>query len=99
MISVNANARLLLDALCARADALRLKIAQEPPGATLIDAGAGGLEAGIRIAEICLGGLGTVRLATDSALPRWPWTVAVASSNPGIACLASQYAGWRLAHG
>jgi methenyltetrahydromethanopterin cyclohydrolase len=32
-------------------------------------------------------------------LPRWPWTISVASSNPVAACLASQYAGWSLAAG
>jgi methenyltetrahydromethanopterin cyclohydrolase len=31
--------------------------------------------------------------------PRWPWTLVTRSANPVIACLASQYAGWRLAHG
>src|SRR6202042_2267473 len=31
--------------------------------------------------------------------PRWPWTIAVSSSQPVIACLGSQYAGWSLAHG
>jgi methenyltetrahydromethanopterin cyclohydrolase len=40
-----------------------------------------------------------VRLTTDDATPRWPWTIAVSSSQPVIACLASQYAGWSLAHG
>jgi methenyltetrahydromethanopterin cyclohydrolase len=72
-----------------------------PLGETLIDAGAGhrgGVEAGLRIAEICLGGLGTVKLATDSATPRWPWTIAVHSPQPVIACLGSQYAGWSLTH-
>jgi methenyltetrahydromethanopterin cyclohydrolase len=68
----------------------------------LIDAGSarrGGVEAGLRIAEICLGGLGAVRLIPDNATPRWPWTIAVTSPQPVIACLGSQYAGWSLAHG
>ena len=46
-----------------------------------------------------MGGLGKVRLAPDNATPRWPWTIAVASPQPVIACLGSQYAGWSLAHG
>jgi methenyltetrahydromethanopterin cyclohydrolase len=81
---------------------LNLGFALGPLGETLIDAGAdrrGGVEAGLRIAEICLGGLGTVRLIPDSATPRWPWTIAVSSPQPVIACLGSQYAGWNLAHG
>ena len=46
-----------------------------------------------------MGGLGEVRLTPDSAMPRWPWTIAVTSPQPVIACLGSQYAGWSLAHG
>ena len=68
----------------------------------MIDAGArfvGGVSAGLKLAEICMGGLGEVSLASDAATPNWPWSVAVRSSNPVTACLASQYAGWRLAHG
>ena len=81
---------------------LNLGFARGPLGETLVDAGAGrrgGVEAGLRIAEICLGGLGTVRLTPDNATPRWPWTIAVSSPQPVIACLGSQYAGWSLAHG
>jgi methenyltetrahydromethanopterin cyclohydrolase len=101
-ISVNRRAAALTDALRGDATILNLGVARGPLGETLIDAGAkqrGGVEAGLRIAEICMGGLGTVRLTTDNATPRWPWTIAVNSSQPVIACLASQYAGWSLAHG
>ena len=81
---------------------MNLGVGRGPLGETLIDAGAkrrGGVEAGLRIAEICMGGLGAVRLVPDNATPRWPWTIAVASPQPVIACLGSQYAGWSLAHG
>ena len=101
-ISVNRRAAALTAALRGDAMILNLGVARGPLGETLIDAGAkqrGGVEAGLRIAEICMGGLGAVRLTTDNATPRWPWTIAVSSSQPVIACLASQYAGWSLAHG
>jgi methenyltetrahydromethanopterin cyclohydrolase len=101
-LQVNARARRLLDALIADAAALRIGVSQSEGGATLVDAGAaapGGIAAGLRLAEICLGGLGAVQLASDAALPRWPFTVTVRSSQPVVACLASQYAGWSLAHG
>ena len=81
---------------------LNLGFALGPLGETLIDAGAdrrGGVEAGLRVAKVCLGGLGTVRLIPDNATPRWPWTIVVSSPQPVIACLGSQYAGWSLAHG
>jgi methenyltetrahydromethanopterin cyclohydrolase len=86
--------------MIADAEELRLGVSRGELGETLIDAGSknsGSIAAGIRIAEICMGGLGQVELMPSSATPRWPWTLVARSSNPVIACLASQYAGWRLA--
>ena len=65
-ISVNRRAAELTTALRRDAAMLNLGVARGPRGETLIDAGAkhrGGVDAGLRIAEICLGGLGEVRLA------------------------------------
>ena len=102
-ISVNRRAAELTAALSRDAAILNVGVARGPLGETLIDAGAkqrGGIEAGLRIAEICLGGLGAVRLAPDNATPRWPWTIAVSfrrsRSSPAS---GSQYAGWSLSHG
>jgi methenyltetrahydromethanopterin cyclohydrolase len=101
-ISVNAGAAAGVEVLRRRAAELRITVGRGEAGETVIDAGGeqmGSLEAGLAIAEICMGGLGHVTLAESAATPRWPWTLVVRSSNPVIACLASQYAGWRLAHG
>ena len=101
-VSVNLRAADLVAALRLDAAALNITFGRGPLGEVLIDGGAnsrGGVEAGLRIAEICMGGLGTVRLQINDAISRWPWTIAVNSSQPVIACLGSQYAGWRLAHG
>jgi methenyltetrahydromethanopterin cyclohydrolase len=101
-VSVNTGGWRLFQSLRLEAAALRIGVSHGSRGETLVDAGAkhrGGIEAGLRIAEICMGGLGTVRLVPDAALPGWPWTIAVTSSQPVIACLASQYAGWSLSHG
>jgi methenyltetrahydromethanopterin cyclohydrolase len=101
-ISVNRGATKALDALRAEAEALEVGVELGPLGELLIDAGSkrrGGVSAGLAIAKICLGGLGEVALTTDPTLPRWPWTISVRSSQPVIACLASQYAGWSLSHG
>jgi methenyltetrahydromethanopterin cyclohydrolase len=98
-VSVNERAAKLVAQLVADAAQLRLGVSRGELGETLIDAGSkslGGIAAGLRIAAICMGGLGEVTLTTSSATPRWPWTLVVRSSNPVIACLASQYAGWRL---
>ena len=68
-------------------------------GERLIDCGAqgrGGLEAGRRLGEVCMGGLGTVAFTMSSGLQNWPLGVVVSSTNPVIACLGSQYAGWTI---
>jgi len=100
--SVNALAAAHVERLLAAADALRLRVSRAESGATLVDAGIaarGGLEAGRRIAEICLGGLGTVTLVPGEAVLRGLTHVHVHSADPVLACLASQYAGWSLSHG
>jgi methenyltetrahydromethanopterin cyclohydrolase len=101
VLSVNARASELVDRLVADAGALKIGVTRGSSGEQLIDAGSrfqGGIAAGLRIAEICMGGLGHVALTPAAVTPNWPWTVATRSSHPVIACLASQYAGWKLSH-
>ncbi len=101
-ISVNSRAGVLVDRLVADADRLRVAMTKGTRGETLIDAGTktiGGLDVGILMTEICLGGLGNVTLAPFLATPHWPFHLTVRSSDPVIACLGSQYAGWALSHG
>src|SRR3954463_11668106 len=99
--SVNALAAPLVRDLIVQAKSLRLGVQRLDNGCVVVDAGIasrGGLHAGLRIAEICMAGLGSASLspATD---PRWAWRVAVHCADPVLACLGSQYAGWSLAHG
>ncbi|MBX9933726.1 MAG: methenyltetrahydromethanopterin cyclohydrolase [Methylobacterium sp.] len=97
--SLNALTAPLVERLVADAEALRLAVTTEH-GARMIDAGAkvrGSIEAGRRIAEICLGGLGTVTIAPTGPISAWPYSVIVHSADPVLACLGSQYAGWSLA--
>jgi len=99
---INRLAQPLCEAMIAEAASLRLVVGSGACGERLIDAGAataGGLEAGRRMAEICLAGLGTVTLAANGLLPRWPLAINVHTSHPILACLASQYAGWSLSEG
>jgi methenyltetrahydromethanopterin cyclohydrolase len=101
-LGVNARVATLVERLKAEATVLRIGVGRGELGETVIDAGSvflGSIAAGLRIAEICMGGLGTVDLIPGAATPRWPWTLVTRSSDPVIACLASQYAGWRLSHG
>jgi methenyltetrahydromethanopterin cyclohydrolase len=59
-------------------------------------AAAGGLEAGRRLAEICLADLATVSLTSVDLDGLWLPAVAVTTDHPVTACLASQYAGWAI---
>ncbi|SRR5579885_2967168 len=100
--SVNKLAAPLVEALLRDAQALRLRIERGANGATIIDGGIdcqGGIEAGRRIAEICMGALGRVRIAHGAGSARWNWLVEVGSADPVLACLGSQLAGWQLSHG
>ena len=59
--------------------------------------GAGTIAAGLKLAEICMGGLGQITLAPvvdDDALPLR--RVNVSTNHPLLACMAAQYAGWPL---
>lgn len=98
---LNRNAQRITEAMIDDADRLGISHSRGSLGEHLIDAGAqtrGGIEAGLRIVEICMGGLGTVSAGLDRSLAKWPYSVDVRSSQPVLACLASQYAGWNLSH-
>ena len=100
--SINDLTQPIVQELINRAVALRLGIEKDSSDATIIDAGInhpGGLEAGRLISEICLGGLGKVSLTHINTAPKWPLSVYVHTTNPVLACLGSQYAGWQLSHG
>ena len=98
-LSINRRARALADALAADAEAVRVAVTTLPNGTRLIDCGSsvpGGLEAGRRFAEICMGGLGAVGFSALTLEGRWFPGVTVATDHPALACLGSQYAGWKL---
>jgi methenyltetrahydromethanopterin cyclohydrolase len=100
-VSLNALAGALADDMIVHAERYRIGVTPGPRGETLVDCGGehpGGVEAGLRLAEICMGGLGNVAVAPSDATPRWPWHLVVRTSDPVKACLASQYAGWALKH-
>ena len=97
--SVNAQAAERVAQLRRDAEALRVQVRHDERGVCIVDAGIdapGSIAAGLLVAEICLGGFGRVRLRS-SAAQAWPAWLEVSSSQPVLACLASQYAGWSLA--
>lgn len=100
--SVNDLTAPLVESIVDAADVLRLGVSKLDNGTRIVDAGInvrGGLEAGRQIAEICMGGMGQVSLRAASTFTRWAWHLDVHSTEPVLACLGSQYAGWALSHG
>lgn len=97
--SVNACSAPLVVELIERAEHLRIGVDQLADGTRVVDAGIdhpGSIEAGLLVARICMAGLGEVGLRANPVFPDWPWQVEVRTSQPVLACLLSQYAGWSL---
>lgn len=75
-------------------------------GVRVVDCGVrepGGIEAGLTMARAALAGRGEVTLARKAAFeqewPDCPWpVVTISSEQPVAACLAAQYAGWKVSH-
>jgi methenyltetrahydromethanopterin cyclohydrolase len=98
-LSLNQRAHDLADLVAADADALRVAVHTLDGGARVIDCGSdvpGGLEAGRRFAEITMGGLGSISFSPLVLDGRWMPALTVVTDHPALACLASQYAGWKL---
>jgi methenyltetrahydromethanopterin cyclohydrolase len=99
MLSLNDRAQELADRLAADAEAARVEVTTLSNGTRVIDCGAhaaGGFEAGRCFAEICMAGLGKVAYAPLVIEARWLPALIVTTDRPAVACLAAQYAGWRL---
>ncbi|MEZ6135864.1 MAG: methenyltetrahydromethanopterin cyclohydrolase [Pirellulaceae bacterium] len=80
-----------------QASELRIAATELPCGAHVLDFGVhvpGGIEAGLRMASICMADRATVSITTgDREVWAGPW-VQVATDHPIDACMLSQYAGW-----
>jgi methenyltetrahydromethanopterin cyclohydrolase len=104
-MSLNQAAFPLAESLVGRADDCGVTW-HETAGVRIADCGvraSGSVEAGLVMAQAALAGLGTVRLtaagpgAFGPAWPDCPWpVVSVGSDAPVAACLAAQYAGWKV---
>jgi methenyltetrahydromethanopterin cyclohydrolase len=99
-LNMNALALEIADGMDEASAQLRVTSATLGNGARVIDAGVaveGGYDAGLALAEICMGGLGTVTYAPVTlGGEQWP-AVAVWTDHPAVSCMASQYAGWAIA--
>ena len=99
--SINKQTNRLVKSLIDESNRLNLLVEKGPLGSTIVDAGiktTGSIEAGLKISEICLGGLGNTSITPNVNLKSSFANICVHASNPVIACLGSQYAGWSLSH-
>ncbi len=98
---LNQAADLLARQMIENAARLRVAVRTSGGGSHVIDCGievAGGLEAGRSMAEVCLAGLGQVDFVPGTA-DLWPGpAVTVRTDLPVLACMAAQYAGWKVQH-
>src|SRR5262245_43187534 len=96
---MNERAWAIANRYAARAYDLRIGLRTLAAGARVIDAGVdvpGGLEAGLMLADLCMGGLGHVAYAPLTiGGESWPG-VQVWTDHPAASCMASQYAGWAI---
>jgi methenyltetrahydromethanopterin cyclohydrolase len=89
----------LADLMEERAATLGTRVARLANGARVIDAGIeapGSFAAGRLYAEATLGGLGRVEIAARSLGPAVLPEARVTVDKPLVACLGSQYAGWKV---
>jgi methenyltetrahydromethanopterin cyclohydrolase len=98
-LNMNERARDIADLMAEESTGLRLAVSSLPGGARVIDAGVqvnGGLNAGLLLSEICMGGLGDIEYCSIAlGGENWPG-VQVRTDHPAVACMASQYAGWAI---
>jgi len=101
-LRMNEAASEIADSMADQADLLRVRSFRLPSGARVIDAGVetdGGIEAGLALAEICMGGLGNVSCAPVQIGSQSYTGLIVWTDHPAVACMASQYAGWAISVG
>ena len=98
-LSVNMLAYKLAQKLLDNPELYGVAVSKSTAGATIIDAGVkapGGFEAGKILTELCLGGAGKVDIGFKSYGDIDFPSCTVTTDFPAIACLGSQFAGWRI---
>jgi methenyltetrahydromethanopterin cyclohydrolase len=102
MVSVNEKGLYIIDEMLDWEDEIKIESKELENGATIIDCGVnvdGGYEAGMYLSRLCLADLAEITY-TKYDLDGLPVpAVQVTTDHPTIACMASQYAGWRISVG
>jgi len=100
MVSVNRLTRRIVDDLVENAEFYRVEVEELPCGTKVVDTGLeapGGFLAGIKLTEICLGGLAEVSLSYVSYSPEFSLpSIVVSTDFPAISLLGCQLAGWMV---
>ena len=101
-LRMNEAAGEIADTMADQPELLRVNSYRLAGGARVIDAGVdapGGIEAGIALAEICMGGLGNVSCTPVQIGQQSYPGLTVWTDHPAVSCMASQYAGWAISVG
>ena len=101
-LRMNEAASEIADTMADQPELLRVRSYRLGSGTRIIDAGVevdGGMEAGIALAEICMGGLGNVSCTPLQIGDQTYTGLTVWTDHPAVACMASQYAGWAISVG
>ena len=90
-LRMNDAASEIADGMADQADLLRVRAFRLPGGARVIDAGIevdGGIEAGLALSEICMGGLGNVMCSPVQVGSQTYPGLMVWTDHPAVACMA-----------
>jgi methenyltetrahydromethanopterin cyclohydrolase len=99
MISVNEYGIDVFEEMMDNSEELQVGIEELNNGTTIIDAGVeeeGGFEAGLYVARICMADLVDIKFSSFDLGTFVSPAVELTTDYPVIACMASQFAGWRI---
>ena len=98
-ISVNKEAMKVVKKIMDEKERLQVNVINLKNGSTVIDMGVeakGGYEAGLLMGLVCLGGLATITWDSVDVDGKYLLpALTVTTDHPAIACMGSQFAGWR----
>jgi methenyltetrahydromethanopterin cyclohydrolase len=99
VLSVNEISMGIVEEMLDYTEELKIEAVELDNGSTVIDCGVnvdGGYEAGEMFTEICLGGLGSIRLTVQTVKETPLIFIHVFTDHPALATLGSQKAGWSI---
>jgi methenyltetrahydromethanopterin cyclohydrolase len=98
-MTLNGNSHAIVERMVGRGEELGVEIHELKRGTKILDCGVrteGSIEAGRLFSSVCLGGLAEVRTSKERYGKLLLPTINVETNEPGLACIGSQKAGWRI---